>query len=265
MNLIRRWNTRSLSSSSLNTEKSPDPKFERISGISSSVKTHRTAPTILPAEEPEIMRGKSLVSQSAFATPMWFMPKVAPPESRSALRPNAWRVARSCSSRYLDSAPSKSYFRDTSNNVDSVSAAVVIYWSTKFFVPIREWLYMFLLVIPPRSRLREVRIIWVIAAASQLSLALSSWCSLRWTSTGSYSSHSKVAFHSLLPSSSSSSAAISNQSWSVVAYTQIVRGKGQELQVEAGKKLTSRSIRERICFLSAIRNSSAFAGLALSL
>jgi len=60
---------------------------------SSSVRVPTMAQIMLPTELPLSTRGSRLLSCSAFITPMWYRPSVAPPDSSSAERPNAWRVS----------------------------------------------------------------------------------------------------------------------------------------------------------------------------
>ena len=190
--------------SSPNTDRSPSQKFSISSGISSSVRTHITAHTMLPAEAPDTIRGSSLASQSALSTPIWLIPNVAPPDNNNALLPNACRELRTCSRMYFDSMPSHFAFAETSSKASRVSKVDVMYRSIKSLVPIRVCLYILRLPIPPKSRLREVRTRKSIRPTSQLMRASSSCFNRARTSETSYSGESGNAFHSLLPSMSSS-------------------------------------------------------------
>lgn len=173
--------------SSPKTAKSPSQKLSSSWGISSSVRVQTTAQTMLPAEAPDIIRGNSLASHSAFRTPMWFIPNVAPPDNNKALLPNACRELRTCSRIYFDSMPSHLALADTSSKASKVSKADVMYCSMSCLVPICVCLYIFRLPMSPRSRVNAVRIRNSIRPTSQLMRASSNCFNRACTSGTSYS------------------------------------------------------------------------------
>lgn len=169
--------------SSSNTARSPKQKLASISGISSSVREQKTAQTMLPADDPEIIRGSRRASHNVLSTPMWFIPKVAPPDNNKALLPKACLVDSTCSRIYLVSRPSHLAFAETSSNASRVSKADVIYLSIRSFVPICVCLYSLILPMSPNPRVSDVRTRNSIRSTSQLILALSS-CFSRASTSG---------------------------------------------------------------------------------
>jgi hypothetical protein len=163
---------------------------------------------MLPADAPEMIRGRSRWSQRHLTTPIWFMPKVPPPDSSNALRPKDARVYLIWSTSWRGVKGHWSpCLAETSNKAASVFSADSIYLSISFLVPTCECLYNRTPPIPPRWRVRDVRSRKCILRTSQLTRASSSSASRAATSAASYSGESSCSFQGSFPSRTSSSVA----------------------------------------------------------
>ena len=67
---------------------------ENRSVSSSRVRVPTRATTMAPADDPDRTRGSNSASSKALTTPRWKAPNEPPPESTSAVRPNACLVSR---------------------------------------------------------------------------------------------------------------------------------------------------------------------------
>mmetsp|Transcript_22283 Transcript_22283/g.68579 ORF Transcript_22283/g.68579 Transcript_22283/m.68579 type:complete len:212 (-) Transcript_22283:479-1114(-) len=67
------------------------PMLSSMWPSSASDRQQTVAATMEPAEAPEMTRGRRRWSRSAATTPRWYAPRPAPPDSKRAVLPCAWR------------------------------------------------------------------------------------------------------------------------------------------------------------------------------
>mmetsp|Transcript_51431 Transcript_51431/g.125405 ORF Transcript_51431/g.125405 Transcript_51431/m.125405 type:complete len:235 (-) Transcript_51431:164-868(-) len=135
----------------------------------SFVRVQTKAATMAPAELPLMILGIRPCSWSAFMTPRWYMPSVAPPERTSAVLPRACRH----SEKKLSRCSSERYSSSTMMWRSRINSA----WcsSIKLFVPTCVWRYRASVPHPPKFlTTQETRIRKMAASKRSLILAASS-------------------------------------------------------------------------------------------
>mmetsp|Transcript_28718 Transcript_28718/g.65084 ORF Transcript_28718/g.65084 Transcript_28718/m.65084 type:complete len:200 (-) Transcript_28718:445-1044(-) len=121
----------------------PSPKS---SASSSDVLTPMMASTIAPAELPDMTRGSRPCKNSALITPKWYMPRLAPPDSSSAVLPRAWRDSVKKSS--FSCIESSSSLHSQIPHIILISSSLCL--SISLFVPTCVCLYNSSFPVPPR-------------------------------------------------------------------------------------------------------------------